>query len=45
MAEPHLLPEVDQVVPVSKGGLTAEDNLQTPCWRGNRTKSNKLPVG
>ncbi|MGH3008309.1 MAG: HNH endonuclease [Gaiellaceae bacterium] len=22
-----------------------EDNLQTLCWRCNRTKSNKLPVG
>lgn len=44
MVEPHLLLEVDHIVPVSKGGLTAEDNLQTLCWRCNRTKSNKLPV-
>lgn len=44
MAEPHLLLEVDHIVPVSRGGLSAEDNLQTLCWRCNRTKSNKLAV-
>nr|WP_245746437.1 HNH endonuclease [Nocardia altamirensis] len=26
----------------SKGGFTAPDNLQTLCWRCNRTKSNKV---
>ena len=41
-AEPHLLLEVDHILPVSKGGLTAPGNLQTLCWRCNRTKSNKL---
>lgn len=41
-AEPHLLLEVDHILPVSKGGLSAEENLQTLCWRCNRTKSNKL---
>jgi hypothetical protein len=41
-AEPHLLLEVDHVIPVSKGGMTTEDNLQTLCWRCNRTKSNKI---
>jgi len=41
-AEPHLLLEVDHIIPVSKGGLSAEENLQTLCWRCNRTKSNKL---
>lgn len=41
-AEPHLLLEVDHVVPVSKGGLTTEGNLQTLCWRCNRTQSNKI---
>lgn len=44
-AEPHLLLEVDHIVPVSKGGLSAEENLQTLCWRCNRTKSNKLVSG
>ncbi|WP_324194591.1 HNH endonuclease [Nocardia blacklockiae] len=41
-AEPHLLLEVDHIVPVSRGGLTVPDNLQTLCWRCNRTKSNKI---
>lgn len=41
-AEPHLLLEVDHIKPVSKGGLTTPDNLQTLCWRCNRTKSNKI---
>jgi hypothetical protein len=40
--EPHLLLEVDHNVPVSRGGLSAVDNLQTLCWRCNRSKSNKL---
>jgi hypothetical protein len=44
MAEPHLLLEVDHIVPISRGGLSAEDNLQTLCWRCNRTKSNKLSI-
>lgn len=42
-AEPHLLLEVDHIVPVSRGGMSAEGNLQTLCWRCNRTKSNKVP--
>jgi 5-methylcytosine-specific restriction endonuclease McrA len=33
--------EVDHIKPVSKGGLSIETNLQTLCWRCNRTKSNK----
>lgn len=40
--EPHLLLEIDHIVPVSKGGLTTEDNLQTLCWRCNRSKGAKL---
>jgi HNH endonuclease len=39
--EEHLLLEVDHIVPVSKGGLSTETNLQTLCWKCNRTKSNK----
>lgn len=43
--EEHLLLEVDHIQPVSKGGLSIESNLQTLCWRCNRTKSNKeLPA-
>lgn len=38
----HLLLEVDHKIPVSKGGLSVEDNLQTLCWRCNRSKSNKI---
>ena len=40
--EPHLLLEIDHIVPVSKGGLTEESNLQTLCWKCNRKKSNKI---
>ena len=40
--EPNLLLEIDHIVPVSKGGCTVEDNLQTLCWKCNRSKSNKL---
>lgn len=41
-AEPNLLLEIDHIVPVSKGGCTVEDNLQTLCWKCNRAKSDKL---
>lgn len=41
-AEPHLLIEVDHIVPVSKGGLSTPENLQALCWRCNRTKSDKV---
>ena len=40
--EPHLLLEIDHIIPVSKGGLTVEDNLQTLCWRCNRSKGSKI---
>ena len=42
--EPHLLLEVDHIIPVSRGGVSTEENLQTLCWRCNRTKANKLPT-
>ena len=40
--EPNLLLEIDHIVPVSKGGLTEESNLQTLCWKCNRTKGAKI---
>ena len=39
--EPNLLLEIDHIIPVSKGGCTVEENLQTLCWKCNRAKSNK----
>ena len=43
-AEPHLLLEIDHIMPVSKGGLSTPENLQTLCWRCNRTKGSKVPA-
>ncbi len=37
-----LLLEIDHIIPVSKGGLSTPDNLQTLCWKCNRTKGNKI---
>ena len=42
MKEPNLLLEIDHIIPVAKGGLTEESNLQTLCWKCNRAKSDKL---
>ena len=42
--EPNLLLEVDHIIPISKGGITSADNLQTLCWRCNRSKGNKIIV-
>lgn len=40
--EPNLLLEVDHIIPIIKGGLTKEDNLQTLCWKCNRSKGAKI---
>lgn len=40
--ERNLLLEIDHIIPISKGGITSEDNLQTLCWRCNRTKGSKI---
>ena len=37
-AEPNFLLEIDHIIPISKGGLTKESNLQTLCWKCNRKK-------
>lgn len=42
--EPNLLLEVDHIIPIAKGGLTLEENLQTLCWKCNRSKGAKLIV-
>ncbi len=41
-AEPHLLLEIDHVMPVSRGGLSVPENLQTLCWRCNRSKGARV---
>jgi len=41
-AERNLLLEIDHIIPISKGGITSEDNLQTLCWKCNRTKGAKI---
>ena len=39
---PSVQLEVDHIIPVSRGGLTEEDNLQTLCIRCNRGKGAKI---
>jgi hypothetical protein len=40
--ERNLLLEIDHMMPLSKGGTSVESNLQTLCWRCNRTKGSKV---
>lgn len=42
--ECNLLLEIDHVIPLAKGGITSEENLQTLCWKCNRSKGAKMPV-
>lgn len=40
--EPNLLLEIDHIIPIAKGGLTEDCNLQTLCWKCNRSKGSKV---
>ncbi len=40
--EPNLLLEIDHILPLSKGGMSTRENLQTLCWKCNRTKGAKI---
>lgn len=40
--EKNLLLETDHIIPLSKGGITSEQNLQTLCWKCNRSKGSKI---
>ncbi len=40
--EKNLLLEIDHIVPLSRGGITMEQNLQTLCWKCNRSKGAKI---
>ncbi|MGG7177223.1 HNH endonuclease [Clostridium paraputrificum] len=40
--EKNLLLEIDHIIPISKGGMSLEENLQTLCWKCNRTKGAKV---
>lgn len=42
--EPNLLLEVDHIIPISKGGKTIPSNLQTLCWKCNRSKSDSIQM-
>lgn len=39
---PHIEFHIDHIIPVSKGGITEEENLQTLCASCNLHKSNKI---
>lgn len=40
--EKNLLLEIDHIVPLARGGVTTEANLQTLCWKCNRRKGTQI---
>lgn len=40
--EPTLLLEIDHIIPISKGGMSVDENLQCLCWKCNRSKGSKI---
>lgn len=40
--EKNLLLEIDHIIPLAKGGITSDGNLQTLCWKCNRSKGSKI---
>ena len=38
----NLLLEIDHIMPISRGGITSMENLQTLCWKCNRSKGAKI---
>ena len=40
--ERNLLLEIDHIIPLSKRGITSLSNLQTLCWRCNRSKGSRI---
>jgi len=40
----NLLLEIDHIMPLAKGGITSEENLQTLCWKCNRSKGSRVLV-
>ncbi|MBC7456778.1 MAG: HNH endonuclease [Bdellovibrionaceae bacterium] len=38
----NLLLEIDHIMPISRGGITSIENLQTLCWKCNRSKGAKV---
>lgn len=41
----NLLLEIDHIKPISRGGMTSMENLQTLCWKCNRAKGARILDG
>ena len=44
MGNKYLLPTLDHIIPLSKGGQNTIDNMQTLCINCNGNKKDKLPL-